>query len=243
MTPKLTSRNIRVMLRHPQLLLSGYDEAKLSTKHVAIHLAKLAQTNIDLLGLSPLDAACRIVSAYADQRVERMSCYHTQYLYIIAKHFKPRIFVETGVHYGVSSAFILKGLEATGGKLYSIDLPNVTYKTDKGGIHADILPSDRSPGFVVPEGLRRNWTLILGDARNELPKLLEAIGTIDTFHHDSMNTHELMTFEYETVLPYLKTDGLLLSDDVTWNNAFEDFCNKHLLEHRVCGGIGIAIKT
>jgi len=136
----------------------------------------------------------------------------------------------------------LKALEETGGRLYSIDLPNVKYQRDNGTFHFDELPEGSNPGFVVPERLKNNWELILGDSREKLPKLLQSIGEVDMFHHDSMHTYDLMKFEYEAVWPYLRHGGLLLSHDVDWNNAFKDFCRKHLVNHRIHRGVGIAIK-
>jgi predicted O-methyltransferase YrrM len=34
-----------------------------------------------------------------------------------------------------------------------------------------------------------------------------------------------MIFEFETVWPYLKNGGILISDDIISNNAFKDFVN------------------
>jgi hypothetical protein len=63
------------------------------------------------------------------------------------------------------------------------------------------------------------------------------------FFHDSMNTYDLMIFEYETALKHLKTGGLLLSDDAAWNDVFKDFCHEYSLENRIHRGIGIASKN
>ena len=57
-----------------------------------------------------------------------------------------------------------------------------------------------------------------------------------------MHTYDCMTFEYETVWPFIEDGGLLLSDDVKWNNAFRDFCTRHLLDYRIYNGIGVTIK-
>jgi predicted O-methyltransferase YrrM len=34
-----------------------------------------------------------------------------------------------------------------------------------------------------------------------------------------------MTFEYQLAWNYLKTGGLLVSDDIGWNSAFKDFAD------------------
>lgn len=79
-------------------------------------------------------------------------------------------------------------------------------------------------GHVVPELLKGRWTLILEDARKALPKLMEKLQMIDFFYHDSLHSHDHMKFEFETAWPHLKEGGLLLLDDVLWNNAFHEIC-------------------
>ena len=118
--------------------------------------------------------------------------------------------------------------------MYSIDLPNVEYHKDHGGNQIDNLPTNAKTGFVVPRYLKANRDLRLGDSRIELPKLLNSIDEIDIFHHDSMHTYDLMTFEFETALPKLKRGGLLLS---------EDFCDRYSLENRIYRGTGITVKS
>ena len=187
-----------------------------------------------------------------------MTCVHYIYskqvsakdshLYALCRYVKPNIVVETGVHHGVSSSFILSALHHNqNGHLYSIDLPNVKYETDHGGIHTDQLLKGESPGFLVEDYLRGRWTLILGDSKEALPKLLGGLGpeSIDIFYHDSKHTYEHMLFEFQTVWPYLKTGGLLLSDDVEWNNAFSDFskCHDDMRFSFVSNGSGVIVKN
>jgi hypothetical protein len=218
------------------LLLHGYDYVELVKTHLAIHLDLVSNINIDIKDIAPIDAVVRIIDAYSNP------CYSTQYLFLVAKLFRPRKFVETGVFYGTSSAFILKGLENHGGRLFSIDLPNAKYLTDKGEVHEDSLPPRENSGFAVPSALRTNWELRIGDSRTELPKLLNSIGQIDIFLQDSMNTYDHMTFEFETALKHLRIGGLLLSDDADWNDAFKDFCRRHSLKYKIHKGIGITEK-
>lgn len=241
MRPKIAFGNVKKALRHPALItmfLKGSDEAELAKKHIFIHLEKLSKMNLHFdRNLSNIELVSRAIDVCSNP------CYHTQYLYLVARLLPNSVFVETGVHYGASSAFILKGLEKHQGCLYSIDLPNVEYVTETGKVHLDSLSEKETPGFAVPFSLRSNWDLRMGDTRHVLPKLLNEIGSIDVFHHDSEHTYDLMTFEYETVLPYLRSGGLLLSDDADWNNSFKDFCSRNSLEHRIYRHIGIAVKS
>ncbi len=58
------------------------------------------------------------------------------------------------------------------------------------------------------------------------PKLLTESGEVDLFIHDSEHTYQNMMFEFHTVWPYLRKGGLLLSDDIDWNQAFKEFADK-----------------
>lgn len=156
-------------------------------------------------------------------------------LYSIVRACKPDIVVETGVAHGVSSAFILCAMhENNKGHLYSIDLPPYEAYTEIVEGRINVLKdgqthwiTEKYPvGDFVPDYLRDRWTIILGDAKKELPTLLKKIGGISIFFHDSLHTYEHMSFEYVTAWPNIRANGLLLSHDVLWNKAFLDFSKK-----------------
>lgn len=225
--------SLRKAFRHPRLLLyflRGYREEGLAREHVGMHLHQTTRMGFEG-SEDPIELFHKAVDLCQNP------CYSTTYLYWICRQLKPRKVVETGVHFGVSSAFILEALEGTGGRLYSIDLPNVA----RGGW--DILPPNSQPGCVVPERLRHNWTLILGDVRKKLVPLLQALGQIDVFHHDSTHTYELMTFEFEAAWPFIIPGGLLLSHDVDRSDAFKDLCYRHSVRNATYKRIGIAVKN
>ncbi|MES4787406.1 MAG: class I SAM-dependent methyltransferase [Nitrospiraceae bacterium] len=140
---------------------------------------------------------------------------------------KPAIVVETGVAAGISSAYILKALEDNDkGELFSIDFPNYEQKYfPKLGLKpVSIIPEGEEPGFVIPSELRHRWHLLFGKSQEILPRLLREIGFIDCFLHDSEHTYENMMFEYREAWRHLRDSGLLLSDNVFMNSAFNDFC-------------------
>ncbi len=129
-------------------------------------------------------------------------------LYAAIRSLRPRTVVETGVDWGKSSAVILYALSRNGrGELYSIDLPSV----------------GRENGTLVPASLRQHWNLRLGDAKVLLPDRLEELGGVDAFYHDSDHSDAHMTWEFETVWPYLAPGGLLVADDIDWSPAFDRF--------------------
>jgi len=144
-------------------------------------------------------------------------------LYALTRVLSPEIIVETGVGAGISSGFILQAMEHNGkGSLYSIDLP------PSGQLLADgiryYVPAGKSSGWMIPETLKHRWHLILGDSREQLLPLLERLSTIDAFLHDSLHTVENMRWEYKTAWPFIRTGGLLLSDDI--NEAFVELCHE-----------------
>lgn len=152
----------------------------------------------------------------------------TEILYIIVRIVKPLNVVETGVSRGVSSSYILQALEDNGkGELHSIDLPKLS---EKGQLKpeeeqiADSLPEKRESGWIIPQKLRKRWHLILGRSSDKLVPLLKKLGQVDIFLHDNLHTYDNMLWEYKTVWPFLRKGGVLLSHDVSENNAFPDFC-------------------
>ena len=135
--------------------------------------------------------------------------------YLACRLANPDAVVETGVAYGVSSAFLLKALQQNGrGELHSIDLPPLR------GEYV------RFWGVAVPEDLRQGWRLHRGASRRVLPGLLRETGPVGLFVHDSLHTRRNMRREFETVWPNLGAGGLLLADDVERNRAFADLRRK-----------------
>jgi len=148
--------------------------------------------------------------------------------YTLVRAVKPEVVVETGVEHGVSSQVILLAMNRNGrGALHSIDLPNQDVVVDQAGKRQrDIMPNGCETGWVVQPHLRNRWHLHLGDAKEILPNLLSTLGSIDIFIHDSLHSYEHMWFEFRTAWPHLRSGGLLLSDDISWNTAFSEFARQ-----------------
>jgi len=130
--------------------------------------------------------------------------------YLLCRQLKPRLVVETGVAYGVTSAYILQAFADNGyGELSSIDLPPL----------ADDAKS--YVGYFIPQELRGRWKLHLGPASRLLPSVLHETGEIDLFVHDSLHTYAHMKWEFETALRSLRPGGVIIADDIEGNRAFE----------------------
>ncbi|MBN1202280.1 MAG: class I SAM-dependent methyltransferase [Anaerolineae bacterium] len=159
-------------------------------------------------------------------------------LYALVCGLRPAVCVETGAASGASSAAILMALDQQdSGRLISIDLER---------------PHAAHYGALIPERLRARWELRLqpggaalaglvdelpgpvqrvwariGGERPILPAVLDELGEIDFFLHDSRHTFRHMRWEYEQAWPYLRAGGCLASHDVAAASAFDDFCRAH----------------
>jgi Methyltransferase domain len=155
------------------------------------------------------------------------------YLYAVLRRLRPEVAVETGVANGFSTAFSLLALERNGnGHLHSIDLPREVGRAyDEGTFYEGEgragIPSGSEPGWLIPPELKQRWTLILGRTQDELPPLLDALGTVDSFMHDSEHSFDCMWFEFNEAWPHLRDGGVLLSDDVNSTEAFPRFAREH----------------
>ena len=178
--------------------------------------------------------------------------YEVALLYIIIRLLRPSVVVETGVASGRSSAAILQALSDNNkGFLYSIDLNQKfngkpeEYITDTGRTEfRGFIPKQKEPGWLIPDELKNRWRLILADSKIELPKLVSELKEIDIFYHDSDHSYENMIFEFRTVWPRIVRGGAIISDDIKWNNAFNDFLKEvKSNQNSSQEGTGIVIKN
>lgn len=136
--------------------------------------------------------------------------------YAAARILQPESIIETGVCYGVTSGFFLAALQRNEkGTLHSIDLPPL-------GPDAD-----RFVGWAIPDNsLKMRWQLHRGTSRRVLRTLLEQVGQVDLFVHDSLHTYQNMRMEFDLVWPRLRPGAVLISDDVEGNTAFQELAER-----------------
>jgi len=133
-------------------------------------------------------------------------------IYRLAEYVQARNVVETGVAYGWSSLAILLSLQnRSGSGLFSTDMPYPE------------MNNEQYVGCVVPDGLRRNWTLFRCADRSALPKALKRMKTIDMCHYDSDKSYAGRTWAYNLLWKHLRPGGVFVSDDIGDNTAFRDF--------------------
>jgi predicted O-methyltransferase YrrM len=142
--------------------------------------------------------------------------------YALARIIRPPAIVETGVCYGVTSAFLLQALYVNGGGLlHSIDLPPLGKD------------ADQNVGRLIPAELRGKWTLHRGSSKTLLPRVLKDLGQISLFIHDSLHTYKNMKREFETVQPFLNPTAVVVSDDVQGNEAFREWVTEAHAERSI----------
>ncbi len=134
-------------------------------------------------------------------------------IWCLARHLRPVNVVETGVARGLTSRVVLEALERNGmGHLWSIDRPPALART----LHDEI-------GIAVGADLRARWTYISGSSRRRLPPLLQRLGRIDLFIHDSMHTEDNVRFELDRAWAAMSAGGALVVDDIDLNWGFRSF--------------------
>lgn len=176
------------------------------------------EMNIDDISTDEID---RLVQARLENHRGPWSSKHNavpitaQALYRLCRLKRPSVVVETGVAYGMSTSYILAALrDNQHGRLYSIDFPPLAKD------------AANHVGALVPPELKDRWELIVGKSQQKLPALLEKLGEVDLFVHDSLHTYRNMRFEFDLAWPHLPQGGILVSDDIQDNDAFDELREK-----------------
>jgi predicted O-methyltransferase YrrM len=133
-------------------------------------------------------------------------------LFWLTKRTNAKKILETGVAYGWSSLALLIANEEA--ELVSTDMPYPK------------LNNDDWVGCVVPENLRKRWTLIRNADLEAIPQALKKLQTLDLCHYDSDKSYRGRLWALPKLWEHLKPGGILISDDISDNLGFADFCKK-----------------
>ncbi len=139
---------------------------------------------------------------------------------------KPSIVVETGLHLGFGAEYILKALDDNGkGHLYSIDPMDDSH-------HTNGCKPQNQRYFDNPI-IHPRFTLIQKLSQDALEPLFNEVGHFDIFVHDSDHEEECQTFEYEAALKFVRSGGIIASDDIAWgippHRAWDRFLERNNL--------------
>lgn len=137
--------------------------------------------------------------------------------YALVRAFRPEVVIVTGVAYGLAVAYLLAAQKENGcGSLHAIDLPPL----------AD--GAEEATGALIPEELRARLNLHRGASKRVLPRLLDRLGGVDFFLHDSLHTYRNTLRELDAVTPHLKRPGVVVVDDSNQNPALSVWRRHHL---------------
>lgn len=138
---------------------------------------------------------------------------YLEFLRRLIEDFNGAIVVETGIAHGHSTRIILEAQA-------SLRSQDAEVRT-----HLHSLDVDRRTQW--PDlATNPHWTFHLVDASRDIDDILAEIGEMDVFIHDSDHSYRHQIKEYEAAWLHLKPGGFLVSDDVSWSNAFIDFCQR-----------------
>ena len=116
---------------------------------------------------------------------------------------------------GGSSYAILKALkENDKGVLYSNDLPYLWMD--------DPL---KDQGILVSYELKDRWELFIGDDRDNVPKMISDLGSIDLAHYDSDKAYLSRKRFWESIAPYQSKSCTTIFDDISDNDHFFHLAN------------------
>ncbi len=135
-------------------------------------------------------------------------------LYFLVRHVRPSIVVETGVAAGYSSYSILCALEKNqNGNLFSSDFPYFRIKNPEQYI-----------GILVPEYLKKRWSLYVDGDKKNLKKISDQINKIDIFHYDSDKSYDGRKKSFDLLRNKLLNSWIIM-DDIQDNSYFYDILN------------------
>jgi predicted O-methyltransferase YrrM len=175
--------------------------------------------------MADLRAQVRGMEEFSQVELDTIDKFHLfrTMLYVAVRALKPKVFLETGVLNGFSSAFILQAMADNGhGRLVSIDLPLQDTSLFEQGT-APLLKG-KEPGWAIPAQLRARHDLRLGDARKLLPAYLLSERPPDIFMHDSDHAYDHLMFELSLAWVSLQRGSFIVVDNVELNAGFDDFC-------------------
>ncbi len=135
--------------------------------------------------------------------------------YGLVRAMRPRLIIETGVHDGLGSLLLLRGLE----------------RNAEDGYPGRLVSFDVNPtaGWLV--GSHPLWELRIESSHDGLPAVLSEAGEIDLFIYDGWHSYDAERWDLTIAFEHLAPGGALLSDDAQITHALADLCRDHQLAY------------
>ena len=162
-------------------------------------------------------------------------------IYVLIRHFKPKKILETGVHAGGNTAFILRAVyknyldnkkkSNVKKSVLSIDLPDFEIRKKLNKKYnkrhplvknLELYDEALKPGFIIPEKYKKFLTIKLGDSLKVLKKIKIKF---DFYIHDSEHSFSFLKKELNIVDKKTSKKSVIIADDIDWSNAFYNFCS------------------
>lgn len=141
-------------------------------------------------------------------------------LYSMVRLVRPTTLIESGVASGVSTTFIQMGIRANQrGSLHSMDMPVARRTAERNESWA--IPAGLSSGWAIPSEIKQGWDLRLGRSEDILVDLLDEVGVLDFYCHDSPVDEKHLDFEMKAIRPHLRPGSLVVADNTGRKGTFE----------------------
>lgn len=206
------------MFRHPTWALANIrnyvDQAvdRRSKRSLISVDTKSLETVLKIVSGASAQDIVEMLASVPSPRLQRASALYgspngsnelVAFTYALCRLINPDVVLETGVANGFTTASILTALQENNrGQLVSVDLPH---------LHPD---AESSVGAAVDNSIQDRWMLHFGPADSLIPKVLAQVGEVDLFVQDAAHTFRGQIAEYRAGWPFVRTGGLLVSDDV-----------------------------
>lgn len=169
--------------------------------------------------------------------------------YLVTRLLNPDSVLEVGVANGVSTAYILGALDAIDSEsdIRAIDKPqfvsDIREQRGERGLRnvGGLIPDHKTAAWVAPRNQRAayGYQYYVGDFRQALPGIVNDLEPLDLAIYDATKDASEMEMAYRTILDSLVTGGVLISDDISVNNVFEEVTSEYPGKALRVGGCGI----
>lgn len=134
---------------------------------------------------------------------------HGRLLYRLVRYFHPATMLELGTSVGIGSAYMAFGNPE--GKMITVE-----------GCSETLGKAEQHFGRLKLSNIRT----VFGGFDAMLPALLDELGTVDFVFLDGNHREEPTLHYFESLLPHLGPDSVLVFDDIHWSREMQSAWNK-----------------